>query len=205
MKRKQQNLEEYVMVFPTALLIEIGYFQGLSFEPEKYIQTILGQRNCKFVRRKDAEIDPNYKQLIPYVILRHKDSIFTYRRGKLLSEERLLGGYSIGIGGHISVNDPSLFGIGYDEGLHREMREEIKIESKYEIKTIALVNDDTDEVGKMHFGIIHLAILDNPAIMANQKSINEAKFLSIPELKKNIYKFENWSKICIGEIEKLLS
>ncbi|MDI6603455.1 MAG: phosphoesterase [Patescibacteria group bacterium] len=205
MIKKSRHLEEHVMVFPTSLLMEAGYFQGLSFETKKYTQIILEQKNYKFMRRRDAEVDPNYKQLIPYVILKHRDSIFTYRRGKLLTEERLLGNYSIGIGGHISINDPNLFGIGYEEGVHREIKEEIGIKSKCEMKVVALMNDDANEVGKVHFGIIHIAILDSPSVMAKEKSINEAKFLSILELKKNIYKFENWSKICINEIEKLLA
>lgn len=202
---EEKNKEEYIMVFPSNLLVETGYFQGLSFEIRRYLQIILEQKRYKFMRRRDVEIDPNFKQLIPYVILRHEDNIFSYRRGKLLTEERLLGEYSIGVGGHISVNDPNLFSTGYEEGLYREMKEEIEIKSKYEPKAVALINDDTDEVGRAHFGIIHIAIIENPSVAAKEKSINESKFLSITELKKNIDKFENWSKICINQIEKLLS
>lgn len=71
-------------------------------------------------------------------------------------------------------------------------------------RIVALINDDTDEVGKVHFGVIHVFKLDRPSIRSKEKSINEAKFLSIPELKKKIDKYENWSKICINEIERLL-
>jgi len=198
-------MEEYVMVFPATSLMEIGYFQGISFETRKWIEIILEQKKHKFMRRPDVETDPNYKQLIPYVILNHKDTFFSYRRGKPITEERLLGNYSIGIGGHISVNDPSFFSIGYEEGLCREMTEEIEIESKHEMKLVALLNDDTNEVGKVHFGVIHIARLDAPFVTAKEKSINKVKFVSIPELKKSIHKYENWSKICIDHIEKLLS
>jgi len=205
MKKIFEDIEEYIMVFPTTLLKGIGYFQGLSFETKKYLEVILNQKNYKFIRRKDAEVDFNYKQLIPYAILRYKEGIFAYRRGKLLTEKRLLGNYSIGIGGHISVHDRNLFGITYEEGLYREIGEEIKIDSKYEEKIVALINDDTDEVGRVHFGVVHIFSLDRPSIEGKEKSINEAKFVSIVQLKKDIHKFENWSKICIKEIEKLLT
>jgi len=196
--------EEYIMVFPTELLSGIGYFQGLSLETNKYLNVILNEKNYKFIRRKDAEVDPHYKQLIPYVILRYGETIFAYRRGKLLAEERLLGNYSIGIGGHISVHDTNWFGTTYEEGVRREVNEEIKIDSKYKEEIVALINDDSNEVGKVHFGVIHIFTLDSPAIRAKEKSINEAKFLNLLKLKKDIQKFENWSKICIQEFGKLL-
>ncbi len=202
---KTRDLPECVMVLPTALLMEAGYFQGLSFETTKYTQVILEQKNYQFKKRSDVESDPAYKQLIPYVILKHEDSLFAYRRGKLLAEKRLLADYSIGIGGHISVDDPNLFGIGYNEALLRELNEEIEIQSQYQITLAALINDDTNEVGKVHLGMVHIAVLDTPSVVTREKSINEGKFLSITQLKGNIDDFENWSKICITQIDKLLS
>ena len=199
------NKEEYVMVFPTSLLKEIGYFQGLSDETGKYLQVIVDQKNYLFMKRREIEADPTYKQLIPYAILNYQDTIFSYRRGKLLSEERLFGNYSIGIGGHISIKDPNFGMTGYREGLYREMKEEVDIKSKYEMKAVALLSDDTDEVSKMHFGIIYIAELEAPLVRAKEKSINEGKFVSIPELKKNVHKYEGWSQICINHIEELLS
>ena len=107
----EKYLEEYVLVFPTQLLEQIGKFQGISFELDKYLDIILNPKNHTFLKRKDAETNPAYKQLIPYALLHCGSDVFVYRRGKLLAEKRLLGNYSLGIGGHISVTDPGLFGI----------------------------------------------------------------------------------------------
>jgi len=198
----KKSLEEYVLVFSASLLKELGYFQGLCFGFGKYIDII--QSNCKFMKRENVETNYNYKQLIPYVILDHNDKIFSYRRGALLSEERLLSNYSIGVGGHISVDDPNLFTTLYEEGMNREIREEIYIDTEYVDNIVALLNDDSNEVGKVHFGIIHIFRLNKPEVRKKEKSINEPKFITIKELKKKINKYENWSKICINSIEKLL-
>lgn len=199
----QTYKDEYVLVFPTSLLLDIGVFQGLNFNLDKYLDAI--EKEHRFLRRVDVEEDPNYKQLIPYVILHHEGLIFSYRRGALLSEKRLLHNYSIGIGGHISVNDPNLFATSYEEGMRREVQEEVYIDSKYFSNAVALLNDDSNEVGKVHFGVIHVFNLEEQGVRKKEKSINEPTFISISELKNEIEKYENWSQICIQNIEKLIA
>jgi predicted NUDIX family phosphoesterase len=200
----EKYLEEYVLVFPTQLLVQIGKFQGVSFELDKYLDIILNPKNHTFLKRKEAETNPAYKQLIPYALLQFKDTFFVYRRGKLLAEKRLLGNYSLGIGGHISVTDPGLFGSSYDDGLKREINEEVVIESPYTQHVVALLNDDSNDVGNVHFGIVHVLTLEKPLVKPREKSINETKFLDINVLKKDIDKFENWSKICIQHIQHIV-
>ena len=200
----EKYLEEYVMAFETKLLEHIGIFQGLSFELDKYLDIVLNPKNHTFIKRKDAESNPDFKQLIPYALLQCEGSIFVYRRGKLLAEKRLLGNYSLGIGGHISVTDPGLFGSSYDDGLKREINEEVAIESPYTQRVVALLNDDSNDVGKVHFGVVHILTLEKPLVKPREKSINETKFLSINELQKDAEKFENWSKICIENIQRLI-
>ena len=200
----EKYLEEYVMAFETKLLEHIGIFQGLSFELDKYLDIVHNPKNHTFIKRKDAESNPDFKQLIPYALLQCEGSIFVYRRGKLLAEKRLLGNYSLGIGGHISVTDPGLFGSSYDDGLKREINEEVAIESPYTQRVVALLNDDSNDVGKVHFGVVHILTLEKPLVKPREKSINETKFLSINELQKDAEKFENWSKICIENIQRLI-
>jgi predicted NUDIX family phosphoesterase len=200
----EKYLEEYVLAFETKLLEQIGIFQGLSFELDKYLDIVLSPKNHTFIKRKDAESNPAYKQLIPYALLQCGGSIFVYRRGKLLAEKRLLGSYSLGIGGHISVTDPGLFGSSYDDGLKREINEEVVIESPYTQRVVALLNDDSNDVGKVHFGVVHVLTLDKPLVKPREKSINETKFVGIGDLQKDVEKFENWSKICIQNIQRLI-
>lgn len=201
----EKYLEEYVLVFPTQLLEHTGMFQGVSFELDKYFDIIHNPKNHSFLKRKDAETNPAYKQLIPYALLHSGSDVFVYRRGKLLDEKRLLGNYSLGIGGHISVTDPGLFSTTYEDGLKREINEEVTIESRYTQRAVALLNDDSNEVGKVHFGVIHVLTLEKPLVKPREKSINETKFLGINELQKDIEKFENWSKICIQHIHHIVN
>jgi predicted NUDIX family phosphoesterase len=200
----EKYLEEHVLVFETQLLKQIGMFQGLSFELDKYLDIVLNPKNHTFTKRKEAESNPAYKQLIPYALLHCGDKIFVYRRGKLLAEKRLLGNYSLGIGGHISVTDPTLFGTSYADGLKRELNEEIYIDSKYTQRIVALLNDDSNDVGKVHFGVVHVLTLEKPLVRPKEKSINETKFLGTDELQKDIEKFENWSKICIQHLPRFV-
>jgi predicted NUDIX family phosphoesterase len=200
----EKYLEEYVLVFPTQLLEHTGMFQGVSFELDKYFDIIHNPKNHSFLKRKDAETNPAYKQLIPYALLHCGSDVFVYRRGKLLDEKRLLGNYSLGIGGHISVTDPGLFSTTYEDGLKREINEEVIIESRYTQRAVALLNDDSNEVGKVHFGVIHVLTLEKPLVRPREKSINETKFLNVSELEKDIDGFENWSKICIEHIQRII-
>jgi predicted NUDIX family phosphoesterase len=200
----EKYLEEHVLVFPTKLLNQIGKFQGLSFELDKYSDIIHNPKNHLFIKRKEAETNPDYKQLIPYALLHCKGEFFVYRRGKLLAEKRLHGNYSLGIGGHISVTDPGLFGTSYEDGLKREINEEVYIESGYKQRIVALLNDDSNDVGKVHLGIVHVLTLEKPLVQPKEKSINETNFANAEELQKKIEAFENWSKICIQHIDKIL-
>lgn len=193
---------ENVLVFKSSFLDQIGRFQGISIDIINYIEEI--EKESFFLHRDQAEEDPTYKQLIPYAILKSSDMFFSYKRGALLSEKRLLGNYSIGIGGHISTQDPNLFTSTFDEGLRRELYEELIIQTNFDFKLVGCINDDSNDVGKVHFGLIYLIELESQSITCREKSINETKFLSLDKLEENIDSYENWSKICIKGLEQLL-
>lgn len=161
-------------------------------------------KNAEFKKRVEVESDPAYKQIIPYVILVHHSEVFSYCRGKLLNEARLLGNYSIGIGGHISISDLNLFNMPYEVAMQREVYEEVDISSTYADRIVGLINDDTNDVGKVHLGIVHALTLQERQVKAKEKSINEAQFLSIKQLAQDVDRYENWSRICINNIDKII-
>ncbi len=204
MHRTLKQKDEYVMVIPSRVLWEVGYFQGLHFDTEKYLRFIEDGNKTVFKKRKDVEFDPSYKQIIPYVILSHNDTLFSYRRGKLLTEQRLIGNYSIGIGGHISVDDVKLFEVTYKDAMIRELNEEVEITTPYSQWIAGLINDDSSDVGKVHFGIVYVFVLEYPGVNPREKSINEAKFVTMSSLQKDIKKYESWSQICIADIDTLI-
>ena len=196
--------DEYVLVMKAARLWRIGYFQGLCLDQEKFgdLMSMIGE--AEFRRRAEVETDPAYKQIIPYVMLAHHTDVFSYRRGKLLNEARLLGSYSIGVGGHISVNDSSLFDVPYIAAMEREIAEEVDISCEHDERIVGLINDDTNDVGKVHLGIVHIFNLRERQVKAKEKSINEAQFCSIDKLVKDCDKYENWSQICIRSIKDIV-
>src|SRR6266436_10124185 len=122
--------EERVLCFERKLLEELGVFQGLSLEVDKYLPVVTSSSNLVYRNRTEAEQDKRYKQLIPYVLIICDGKILRYRRGRGGQETRLHGLYSVGIGGHISEEDNGLFSsaLGYHEGMRRELKEEVDIE-----------------------------------------------------------------------------
>src|SRR5437773_7607970 len=148
----ERMTEERVLCFPRKLLAELGVFQGLSIEVDKYLPVVTSSSQLVYLNRSEAEQDKRYKQLIPYVLLICNGKILRYRRGKGGQETRLHGLYSVGIGGHISDQDDSLFAkdIGYREGMRREIMEEVAVEEVND-EAVAVINDDSTEVGYVHF------------------------------------------------------
>lgn len=198
--------EENVLVIKRALFDELGSFQGLNFEPQKYLDAILSRGNNFFLARSRAENDPSHKQIIPYVLLAHGDKVLCYVRGKKAGEQRLVAKGSIGIGGHMNEADESLFALdeaAYRAGVEREVSEEISIQSKFEDRIVALLNDDSNEVGQVHLGIVHVFRLAEPNVKKNEPMITELTFLSREELLSRRGSLETWSQICLDSLERL--
>jgi predicted NUDIX family phosphoesterase len=142
--------------------------------------------------------------LIPYVIFRYRDaqsveSVFQYTRGKGQGEGRLHSKRSVGIGGHISADDAARpQGAGaYDEGLRRELAEEVIIDTPYLQKCVGLINDDETEVGRVHLGVVHMFDVERPAVMPRESEIIECGFRPVKQLLTELSGFETWSQICL--------
>src|SRR6266702_1353658 len=198
---------ENVLVIKWSLFGELGTFQGLNFEPEKYLKAILSRGSNFFIPRSDAESNPVYKQIIHYALIAFENTILHYVRGKKAGEQRLIAKGSIGIGGHMNETDESLFAMdeqAYRVGVEREVNEEIKIDSPFEDRIVALLNDDTTEVGRVHLGIVHIFKLAEPKIEKREAMITGLTFLSKEELLSRRETMETWSQICLDSLERLL-
>jgi predicted NUDIX family phosphoesterase len=192
--------EELVLVFESRLLGELGRFQGLCREAESYLNVILGNGHSRFIARRRAEQDPTYKQVIPYVILRYGGLVFHYVRGREAGEDRLRAKGSIGLGGHIQPRDVNLFSSSrqlYLEAAAREVAEEVRVEANHREHIVGLLNDDSNPVGRVHFGIAHIWDLDRPAVRRRERQITRAGFLPAEELIKRRHALETWSQQCL--------
>jgi predicted NUDIX family phosphoesterase len=199
---------ENVLVIRHSLFDELGSFQGLSFEPEKYLKAILSRGSNFFIPRREAENDPAYKQIIPYALIAFEKRVLHYVRGKKAGEQRLVAKGSIGIGGHMNETDESLFAMdeqAYRAGVEREVNEEIKIDTPFEDRIVALLNDDSTEVGRVHLGIVHIFKLKEPNVQKREAMITGLTFLTKEELMARRQSLESWSQICLDSLERLLS
>ena len=199
---------ENVLVVRRTLFDQLGAFQGLNFEPRKYLAAFLSRGNNFFLSRPQAEIDPAYKQIIPYALIAFENKVAYYVRGKKAGEQRLVAKGSIGIGGHMNETDESLFALdeaAYRAGVEREVNEEIKIDSPFEDRIVALLNDDTTEVGRVHLGIVHVFKLAEPKIEKREAMITGLTFVPKEELLARREAMESWSQICLDSLERLLT
>lgn len=199
--------DENILVIKRSLFDELGRFHGLNFEPAKYLKAILARGNNFFLPRAQAENDPAHKQIIPYVVLACDDKVLHYVRGKKAGEQRLVAKGSIGIGGHMNENDESLFALdeaAYRAGVEREVTEELKIDSRFDDRIVALLNDDTTEVGRVHLGIVHVFRLAEPKVKKREAMITNLAFLGKDELLARRESLETWSQLCLDSLERLL-
>lgn len=108
---KRSKDDERVLVVPTRLFRDGGVFQGFSTAAISRCDALFAPESTRFLRRGDAERDPEFKQLIPYIIFVCEDSstgrpsVFAYRRGDGQGETRLRSKWSVGVGGHINDVD----------------------------------------------------------------------------------------------------
>lgn len=200
--------DENILVIKRSLFDKLGSFHGLNFEPQKYLEAILSRGNNFFLQRAQAENDPTHKQIIPYAILAFENKVLYYVRGKKAGEQRLVAKGSVGIGGHMNESDESLFALdegAYRAGVEREVNEEVKIDTNFDDRIVALLNDDTTEVGQVHLGIVHIFKLAEPKVEKREAMITNLAFLSKDELLARRESLETWSQLCVDSLDRLLS
>jgi predicted NUDIX family phosphoesterase len=199
--------EEMVLVVRRSLLESLGMFQGLQFEVDRYLTAMLSRENNFFAARSSAEIDPSLKQIIPYAILVSEGKVLRYKRGKKSGEQRLVAKGSIGIGGHMNDRDEELFALdkeAYFAGVQREIDEELIVERPLQNRIAALINDDSNAVGQVHLGVIHILDLAHPTAEKRESMILNIEFLTPNQLRAERETLETWSQICVDNMHKLL-
>lgn len=195
---------EHVLVIPTATFHQAGLFQGFSADVSHYVPRLFAVDQLSYKPREVMERSPEFKQLIPYVIFEHNDDagtrrLFQYTRGSGQGESRLHSKRSVGVGGHVSAEDGHFTGEGnpFYEGMQRELEEEVAIETEYELQCVGLINDDSNEVGQVHLGVVHICKVAAPSVHPREKDIALAGFQPVEELLQELEQFETWSSICI--------
>jgi predicted NUDIX family phosphoesterase len=195
--------EEEVLVVPAEAVEQIGAFSGFQSQIEPYLHLLEDRRLQSFRPRSQVETDPSFKQLIPYTIVCHRQSsgllVFQYTRGSGQGEQRLHAKRSIGIGGHISTEDTQ-GDDWYRSGMLRELSEEVEIGSPYRDRIVGLIYDDTNEVGKVHLGVVHLLEIEQPLIRPREDQLLEAGLVDTGGLWQEVERLESWSRLCLEHL-----
>jgi predicted NUDIX family phosphoesterase len=196
---------EQVLVVPRALLDEIGAFEGIRTEGlEAAVARLLNAANHTFMDRAAAEEDPGFKQLIPYCIFRCGDRILHYTRGKSGGESRLHAKISVGVGGHVNPVDTGGGRTGpdaYHSAVTREIEEELDLPGEHQHRIIALLNDESNPVGQVHLGIVHLVDLKSDEVSSREDALTDLGFTSLADLNGPMFeRLETWSGFCIRHL-----
>lgn len=172
---------------------------------------ILG--NFEFMVRGEAEVNFDYKQPITYaIVLNEENKIFIYTRGDKNSaawDARLHEKVSIGVGWHLEREEEHLENPLRD-CLARELLEEINLkpENITEIFPIWYINDDSNEVGKVHIWVAYIVKTKNFTASMQDGELAHGEFKTYSELENMItsweYNVESWTKLLTPEIKKYI-
>ncbi len=198
-------MNEEVLVFPRAILTD--FYGVFSFSYDLLEQIIA---NASFIHREQAEISDVFKQIIPYCVIFCDDRLLSYKRTKKATESRLQELYSVGIGGHINPED--LGGSELEvikEGViyncaKREIKEELGIDfndiGKDSMEIIGFLNDDTNPVGYVHFGVVLKIQISKQQkqILQLEDALESLDFMELEQyLKDRSKNFESWSELVL--------
>jgi predicted NUDIX family phosphoesterase len=205
LRRMSKYAGEQVLVVPRALLEEIGHFEGIRTEGlDAAVKRLLDPANHFFMDRAAAEDDPSHKQLIPYCVFRCGDRILHYTRGKSGGESRLHAKISVGVGGHVNPVDTDGGKTGpdaYHAAVSREIKEELELPEEHGHRIIALLNDESNAVGQVHLGIVHLVDLKSEAVSSREDALADLGFSPLAELAgPHFENLETWSQFCIQHL-----
>lgn len=196
---------EKVLVIPGALVTPYlrSFADGACFDYDvisDFLENVLNPNVAFYMNRAEAEVNPAFKQIIPYTTIWRNEKVFVYERGTKGGEARLYNRWSLGIGGHVNPVDGKGDLDTYEKAFWREIKEETGLarSKNFDLRNSirGLIYDDSNDVGKVHFGIIHyLDLIPAETMYFADKSLLPVGFMNDEEVIKNFNLFENWSKI----------
>ena len=178
---------EQVLVVPRALVPDGAGWYGLRTTGVAAFLDVVAAHG-RYRPRAEMEVDPAWKQIIPYIVVRDDDRTFLMRRTQAGGDARLHDRWSIGVGGHLNPGDDGVAG-----GLRREWREELVADFEPAFAPVALLNDDTTEVGAVHLGVVFLTEAGGRPVAVRETHKLEGAFATSAEVAAVADRLESWS------------
>lgn len=200
------KFDEQILVVPRSDIFdgEKNAFNGfIGKEDPRYKEIVATFGGFEVKRRGDMEEDPSYKQLISYVIIRSDsdDSTLVYKRLTGGGEERLHGLLSIGVGGHMNdVPEVADIDSKLSVNAERELEEEVGLsaDAVKDMEIMGLINDDDNEVGKVHIGLV-LSVKVDPSTVASKEEDTLELIWEKDETLADMSPYESWSELIIRD------
>lgn len=173
---------------------------------DRYVERI--HEKGFFIERSWAEQDSSFKQIIPYTVVACGSEVLVLQRLSGGGEPRLSGKLSIGVGGHINPEDAEPRSSLLEAGALRELGEELVLKARPEMKAVGMVNDESNPVGSVHFGVVHLLTLPEPAVEVREKDQLEGSFVDAGKIRQMVdagENFETWSALVAMRLTDILS
>ena len=187
--------EERILVVPRDVVPDRASWYGLRTDRiDAFLEAVA--EHGRYEPRAAMEVDPRFKQIIPYLVLRDGERYFLMRRTKAGGDARLHDRWSIGVGGHIDHGDEDLAG-----GLRREWHEELVADFEPTFTPYALLNDDTTDVGAVHLGVVILAEADGRPVSVRETEKLSGAFATPAEVAAGAEHLETWSRIVFDALE----
>ncbi len=186
---------ERVLVVPRAFIADRAGWYGLRADGVDDLLALVATHG-RFEPREAMERDPDHKQIIPYLVLRDGARYFLMRRTRAGGDARLLDRWSIGVGGHLNPGDEDILG-----GLRREWREELDADFEPDFEPVALLNDDTTDVGAVHLGIVFVADAAGRSVGVRETDKLSGSFVAPAEVAAVADHLETWSRLVFEALE----
>lgn len=182
---------ERILVVKRSELFPKGPWTGLkAVDFNWYLQVIKEKK--EFVARGPVETNLDYKQIIPYLVFEYDGSYFLMQRQGKASESRLASKYSLGIGGHLREED--MKGSDIFAWAQREFHEEVNYSGDITIEPLGVLNDDSNEVGKVHLGFVFL-LKGNTAEISVKSELQSGQLFTPEQCKARYAGMETWSQL----------
>lgn len=186
--------ESILVVKQDTLFKEFPAWHGISLDALHPLLTAIVQHQESLPRHL-AEKDASYKQIISYMIFTFDSKIFIMQRKNKLNEQNLANKLSVGIGGHMTQED--IQGETLFDWISREFEEEVSYEGNLAMHTLGFLNDDSNEVGKKHIGLVVLLKGDNGNITIKGDEHKSGQLMSMEECFDKFEQFESWSQLIL--------
>ena len=158
------------------------------------------RKNLKSMLRCEAECNPVFKQIIPYVLLEHKPSGRYYMTNRIGGDERLLDQASLGLGGHIDEGE------SIEECLWRELNEEIGLSSDdcSEPSLLGFLFSEKNEVDSVHLGMVYHIYTEREDVSCLERDKLIGGWFTPHELKEvhDSGHLESWSRTLFDALLK---